>query len=108
VHGSGGTAGIPTALRHHCPACGLQPGSGASLPRGKQLREGEGSGEEKSLGEVGRKEACSVWGTEVCRQLSFVIAVVRGTCVFMTKKKACKKSFLHRSLSLFSKSVCTS
>lgn len=85
-----------------------------SLPGGKELEEGQCSGEEKSIDEVGRTEACSspsvyrYGGTKVCRPLSFIIAVVCGTSVFMTKKKACKESFLHRRLSLLGKSVCTS
>lgn len=41
---------------------------------------------------MGRKEVCSIGGTKVCRQLSCII-VVRGTSVFMTKKKARKKEF---------------
>lgn len=98
-------AAVATALQSSLQALASHH---ASLPGGKELEEGGCSGEEKSIDEVGRKEACSGWGTKVCRQPSFIIAVVGGTSVFVTKKKACKKSFLHRSLSLLGKHVCTS
>lgn len=77
-----------------------------SLPGDKELEEEGCSVEKKSVDEMGRKEACSVWGTKVCRQPSFIIAAVCGTSVFMMKKM--RKSFLHRNPSLLGKCVCIS
>lgn len=68
------------------------PGSPHVPAWGKELEDGGFPGEGKSADGMGRKDACSLWGTNVCRQLSFVIATVCGISVFlMTKKATCSK-----------------
>lgn len=87
----------------HSPCCWLWPATTLPSPGNRELQEGSSAAEGKSTDKVGSKETCSVWGTKMCRQLSFVIAAV---CIYGESKKLAKRFFFLIGVFLFLERVC--